>query len=366
MNRHDKNTLAYLHRLYAEDCRGFAFRGSSPADFSSWTASARPVLRELVGLGRIREGLGGFDPSVSLHDPEDMGEYTRQKGILHAESKFDVPFWYLKPKSPGPHPLALFPHGHHAEHGLDYAAGIAASPEMEEKIKAGDRAVAAQAVKHGFAAIAPSTRGFPPACIPDINERHGGRNCRSQLIHSLLAGRTVIGERVWDLQCLIDWATDQPGIDGSTILMMGNSGGGVATLYAAACDERVSIAVASCSFCTFVGQNGGIHHCDCNAVPGIMRFGEFHDIAGLIAPRHLLIVHGRTDPLFSAEEIDRAVSGVRHIYDAANAPSVFRHAYGPEGHRFYNDLMWPFVINAITQGRQKSQQTDAGDALQRA
>ena len=105
----------------------------------------------------------------------------------------------------------------------------------------------------------------------------------------MLAGRTVIAERTWDLQCLIDWAATQPEIDKSTILMMGNSGGGVATLYAAACEERIGITVASCSFCGLVGQNGTIHHCDCNAVPGIMRFGEFHDIAGLIAPRHLLI-----------------------------------------------------------------------------
>jgi hypothetical protein len=63
----------------------------------------------------------------------------------------------------------------------------------------------------------------------------------------------------------------------------------------------------------------------------------------------LLIVHGRTDPLFPPEEVERAVSGVQHIYDAADASSVLRHVWGPGGHRFYSDLMWPFVMDAVAQ-----------------
>jgi dienelactone hydrolase len=349
MNEHDKQTLSYLRSLYGRDLREFAFRGSSATDVVSWSAQARAALRELTGLNRMREELAGFAPSVSMGELQHLGGYTRQRAVLLAEPGFAVPFWYLRPKGSGPHPLGLFPHGHYPSHGLDYAAGVAASPEMQKRIEDDDRDVAVQAARHGFAAIAPSTRGFPPACIPDINDRHNGRNCRSQLLHSLFAGRTVIGERVWDLQCLIDWAADQPDVDGSTILMMGNSGGGVATLYAAACDERVTVAVASCSFCTLVGENGAVHHCDCNAVPGILRFGEFHDVAGLIAPRPLLIVHGRTDPLFPPEEVERAVRGVQGIYAAAGASSALRHVWAPGGHRFYSERMWPFVMDAVPQ-----------------
>lgn len=347
MSEHDEKTLSYLRRLYAEERREFGFAGSSPAEFDAWAEAARPALRELIGLGRIREDCAGVEPSVSLGEAENLGGYTRQKGVLEAEPGLEVPFWFLRPGGDGPHPLALFPHGHYGEHGLDYAAGIGASPEMEREIREEDRDVAVQAVRRGFAAIAPATRGFPPVVIPDVNERHGGRGCRSQLLHALLAGRTVIGERVWDLQRLIDWGTGREDIDGSTVLMMGNSGGGVATLYAAACDERVTVAVASCSFCTFVGQNGVIHHCDCNALPGILRFGEFHDVAGLIAPRHLQVVNGREDDLFPLEEVDRAVSRLEDIYEAAGAELNFQHVYGPEGHRFYGDLMWAFVMRAV-------------------
>ena len=86
-----------------------------------------------------------------------------------------------------------------------------------------------------------------------------------------------------------------------------------------------------------------IHHCDCNAVPGILRFGEIWDVAGLIAPRHLCIVNGKQDRLFPVPEVDRAVKGIARLYEIAGVPDHIEHHYGAAGHRFYSDLMWPFV-----------------------
>jgi dienelactone hydrolase len=293
--------------------------------------------------------LAGFRPGVTLGPAESVDGYTRQRGILQAEPDWSVPFWFLRPQSGGPHPVALFPHGHYAANGLDFACGLAASEEDRRRIAEEDRDVAVQAVRRGFAALAPATRGFLPACVPDIAKRHGASNCRSHAMHALLAGRTAVAERLWDLQRLLDWAVTAPGLDPSRVLMMGNSGGGTTTLYAAACDERISVAVASCSFCPLASRDGHIHHCDCNAVPGILRFGEFWDVAGLIAPRRLLVVHGRQDPLFPAREIERAVAELRRIFDAAAAaaaPSLC-HAWGEGGHRFYAALMWPFVMESM-------------------
>lgn len=343
---HSPDTRAFLRRLYAAPAQAFTLHARDKAGLDAWAAVARPALRDLIGLNRIRRELGSFSPTVRLSKPERMDACTRRKGLLLAEPRVKIPFWYLKPHGPGPHPLALFPHGHYGANGLDYAAGIAATPEARRMIADEDRDVAVQAVRRGFAAIAPATRGFHPVQIPDITSRHGSSGCRSHLMHALLAGRTVIGERVWDLERLIDWAVAQPDIDGSRILMMGNSGGGVATLYAAACDRRVTTAVVSCSFCTFVSRQGVLHHCDCNTVPGILRFGDADTVAGLIAPRRLLIVHGRADPLFAPAEIRRAVAGVRRAFAAAGARDAFRHAWGPGSHRFYSDLMWPFVTRA--------------------
>ena len=344
---HPDDVLEYLTRLHGEDRRRFACRADSPEGVAEWQERARPALRQLIGLDRIREDAGGHESVVELGEAEDLGDYTRALGYLHSEPHIRVPFWLLKPKADGPYPLGIFPHGHE-NRGFDTYVGLAHDEDHRHRIETEDRDVAVQAVRQGFLAIAPTTRGFEPAAVPDLNGRHGDRDCRSQLIHCVLAGRTGIGERVWDMERLIDWAAGLPETDGTKLLMMGNSGGGVVTTYASACDTRVQVAVPSCSFCTYVGVNGVIHHCDCNTVPGILGFGDFYDVAGLIAPRHLLTVNGREDTLFPLSEVDRAAEGVRRIYAAAGARDRFAHRYGEGGHRFYKDLMWPFIRQALS------------------
>lgn len=336
----------YWARLYAAESRRYACRAQTPEELSVWQAEARPFLRELIGLDSIHRSVYGHECTVDLSEPEVLDGYTRQLGHLHSEPDVSVPFWMLRPDGPGPFPLGIFPHGHE-QRGMDTYAGIYHNEEKRRQIEREERDVAVQAVRRGVLAIASTTRGFAPASVPDTTGRHGKQDCRSQLIHCLLAGRTAIGERVWDLSRLLDWASARPDVASDRVLMMGNSGGGMTTLYASACDTRVSVAVPSCSFCTFASEEGYIHHCDCNTVPGILGFGEFHDIAGLIAPRHLLVVNGRADPLFPLAEVDRAVAGCRRIYAVTGVSGRFEHQYGTGGHRFYKDLMWPFIEPAL-------------------
>jgi len=149
------------------------------------------------------------------------------------------------------------------------------------------------------------------------------------------------------MKMILDWATQLPEVDSTKILMMGNSGGGMVTLYASACDERVTVAVPSCSFTSIVSDHGFVFHCDCNLVPGLLTWGGSEEIAGLIAPRSLLAVNGREDSLHSPEAIEKAAEGAKKIYAAAGAPDRFEHRWGEGGHRFYPDLMWPFVKEAL-------------------
>jgi len=79
----------------------------------------------------------------------------------------------------------------------------------------------------------------------------------------------------------------------------------MATLYTAASDKRITVAVPSCSFSTIASPMGRIYHCDCNLVPGIFEWGDLYDVAGLAAPRHLLSVNGRQDKLHEASSIER-------------------------------------------------------------
>ena len=61
-------------------------------------------------------------------------------------------------------------------------------------------------------------------------------------------------------------------------MLMGNSGGGTATVYTAAIDERISIAVPSCAVCTYKHSIAAMRHCVCNFVPNI---ADYFDMGGI-------------------------------------------------------------------------------------
>jgi dienelactone hydrolase len=340
------DVVKHLQRVYDPDLRKLGFRADYPGGTEQWRKDWRPVLHRLVGLERIETLNREHRPSLRFGKELDFGEFTRQKGEIETEPYVRIPFWMFRPKGKGPFPLAILPHGHDSI-GHDTYAGVFKDEKHKLKILAQDRDVAVQAVKRGFVAIAPAVRGLAVNGVPDVYRRHGGRACRSHLMHCLLAGRTAIGERVWDTQRIIDWAVQQPGVDGTQILMMGNSGGGFVTMYAAALDRRITIAVPSCSFDKLVAEDGRIYQCDCNTVPGVLEYGGMSDVVGLIAPRHLLLVNGHGDSLHNDADIRAESAEVAKVFNAAGVRDHFDHRWGNDGHRFYKDLMWPFVMNAL-------------------
>ena len=189
------------------------------------------MLYSLTGLDRIREQVSDHVPAVVEGSPEDCGDFVRQDCTIETEPEVNIPFWLLRPKRGGTFPLAVTPHGHDRI-GRDTSAGVPHDQEHARKIAAEDRDVAVQAVRNGFVAIAPATRGLAQGFITDAFGRFGGKDCTSHFMHVLLAGRTSIGERIWDMQRLIDWASNRSDVDARDILMMGNSGGGVLTPFA--------------------------------------------------------------------------------------------------------------------------------------
>ena len=345
-NSYPDHVAKYLKRLYDPTERQLEYRDDYPGGFEKWQDDAQSALLLKIGLDRIAASVGDHEPVVELGETEDFEEYTRQRGVIETEPNVRIPFWLLKPKVAGKRPLGVFPHGHDRR-GPDTTAGAYTDEAHELKSLAEDRDVAVQAVKLGFVAIAPAVRGLATDGVPDLHGRHGKRDCRSHVMHCLLAGRTATGERVWDMQRVLDWAFTLPEVDSSHTLMMGNSGGGMVTMFTAACDERIDIAIPSCSFAPTVSEAGYIFHCDCNMVPGLIDLGGLPGVCGLIAPRHLLAVNGRKDTLFSAEAVEKGAATVRNLYTAAGCPEWFEHRWGAEGHRFYKDLMWPFVLGAM-------------------
>jgi len=343
--------LKRIHRTRVTDPQSY------PGGFAGWQRDSREKLKSLLGLIQIREDVGTHVPVVKLGEFIQEDGYTRQKGEIETEPGVTIPFWLLTPAgaTDARRPLAICAHGHDND-GWNTYAGVFRNDAHRKKTlgKKGD--IGVQSVRRGYVTLVPATRGLASAvAIPDHKDRHGDRACRAQLIHCLLAGRTAVGERVWDTQRILDWAlASVKGIDSKRVVMMGNSGGGVLTVYVAALDERVAVAIPSCSFTSYTSNTGFVFHCDCCLVPrAAVEIGDMADIGALAAPRSLLAVHGRRDTLHSHVDVEAAMARVRRLYTIAGAEGRFRQEWGDEGHQFYPEIMWRFIDAAFSELQSK-------------
>ena len=345
--------LKRIHTKHNSAARApLAFREDYPGGFKAWQRDARRKLVELLGLDRMQRENAKHKPTVRLsNELIQQDGYSRQLGEIETEPGVKIPFWLLTPLHDTTKPcrLAICAHGHDRD-GWNTYAGVYRDAAHRESTRAKDGDIGVQAVRRGFVTLVPATRGLAAAAlIPDLKGRHGSRPCRAQLIHCLLAGRTAVGERVWDTQRLLDWAlTELSHVDRKKVVLTGNSGGGVLTVYAAALDDRIAVAVPSCSFTSFTSSTGFVFHCDCCLVPRAQaELGDMADIGALTAPRSLLTVHGRQDGLHNAVDVEAAMSRVHGIYEAAGAGNRFQHKWGASGHKFYPNIMWPFIESEL-------------------
>lgn len=316
--------------------RRLSFDGSRP--FEQWREAARSKLGELLGRNpsRVDAGL-----QIEWEHPGDGFREVRFN--FCSEEGVRVPCHLLVPNVAAE--LAARPavmiclQGHTS--GMHISLGRAKYEGDEQKISGGDRDFALQAVARGYAALVLEQR-----CFGEREDRRSGDDgswgrCHHASMAALLLGRTMIGERVWDVSRAIDVLAEFPDVDSARVAVMGNSGGGTVTTYAAALDQRISAAMPSCALCTFRDSIGSIHHCECNYVPNIMEWFEMADVAGLIAPRPLIVVAGEKDPIFPEAGVRETFSEVNACYGAAAAEGELALVMGSGGHQFYAALAWP-------------------------
>jgi len=223
--------------------------------------------------------------------------------------------------------------------GMHISVGEPKYEGDKDSIAGGDRDFALRAINEGYAAIAIEQR-YMGECGGDEN----GPSCGREATTALLIGRTAIGERVWDVMRLIDVIEKHfTYLDKDNIMCLGNSGGGTTTFYAACIDIRIKTAVPSCAVCTYKDSIGAMYHCACNYIPHIAEFFDMGDLAGLIAPRKLVVVNGKLDNIFPDGGVKESFEIIQKMYNEANAANSCRLVTGDEGHRFYADKAWTVI-----------------------
>lgn len=169
---------------------------------------------------------------------------------------------------------------------------------------------------HGFALLVVDPLGFG-----EIAGLHPGMNRHNQW-HWLSLGYTPAAVEVWNAMRALDWLATRPEIDSARIGVTGVSGGGVMTQFLAALDERVAVAAPSCSTYTLGSQAARDLvplQCDCTFYPNVHQM-DFPEVLALIAPRPLMILGGRKDPIFPPPGFREAFRRVKRVYDLYDGP----------------------------------------------
>jgi len=332
----------YAAALLKEQQPRFRFQAKTPAELNAWQTAFRQELETLLGIPRIR-ARATDDLAPVCYGQVTLEDHIRETWTIQSEPGYAVPFFLLRPlEQSGPLPLVLTPHGH-GKDGKDTYAGIYHDENGRASIAEGERDVALQAVRAGYVAIAMDQRGFTVTKFKQDIADDKNNSCQRMQMHAFLFGRTLIGERCYDISRLIDFAALRPEIDVSRIAITGNSGGGTTSLFAAAVETRIGVAVPGSYFCTFADSIAAVPHCACNYVPGILTLGEMYDVAGLIAPRPFMAVAGREDPIFPLKGVRKAFDKLKQVYTVADVPERCQLSLGDGGHRYYKADVWPFM-----------------------
>ena len=307
----------------------------------AWRRQLRAKVGELVCLPDRVDG--ALNVEHLWERPDELGTIT--KIVFTAEPYCDVVGYFCVPHAAAPpYPVVICLQGHST--GMHNSIARDIDDETSPIDVPGDRDFALGAMRRGYAALCIEQRSFGYRAEHE-QEQVSPHGCHDAAMQALLLGRTLVGERVFDVDRGLDYLAERGDVDMGRVGVLGNSGGGTVSIYAAALLDRIRFAVPSCSLATFADSIGRIYHCADNYIPGLARWADLPDVLGLFAPRPLVVVAGRDDPIFPLASVQAAYDTVARVYSDAGAADRCTLVVGQGGHRFYADAAWNALADVL-------------------
>ena len=334
-----RNFNPHVHNLVKLQSITPSMRYDGKEDYAQWVLKAREKLKDLLGLPLI-----SCEDKFQIEYVSENDTFKEVRFSFQSEEGYFVPCHFLVPTNAKlPCQTVICIQGH--SKGMHISMGRIKFDGDEKTINGGDRDFAVRALKNGFCALVIEQRG-----MGECGGTPQGPACYIPTMTNLLIGRTTIGERVWDVSRAIDILEKYfPEADTKNLICLGNSGGGTTTFYASCIDERIKTVIPSCSVCSFDDSIAVMVHCSCNFIPGIRNYFDMGDLAGLIAPRDLIVVCGKDDKIFPLHGVKKTYEIIERMYKAAGAGRC-KLVVGSGGHRFYADDAWAIFYDWNKQG----------------
>ena len=296
--------------------REFPFVAATVGEAENWQSGCR---ERLVGLMGFVNQTPYVDPEPELLEEIDRGDFIRRKILIRTSPDSKMPVYLLLPKgAKAPLPVVLAYHGH--GYGVKDIVGLWENGDERLEPDGYHADFAVELCRRGMAVAAPEIACFGERQT-DFSSLAEGKvtspapsTCEHSAAWASMLGMSILVMRVRDSLRLTDYLQSLTEINGDRIGAMGISGGGMMTFFHAAVDPRIKSSVVSGYFCGFRDSILGIHHCPCNYVPGLLRLGDVSDLAGLIAPRRLMIEAGDHDSIFPIDSVRAQYEKARRAY----------------------------------------------------
>ncbi len=267
-----------------------------------------------------------------------LSSNTRQGLVIEelefrSEAQIRVPGWFIKPSGKqGPVPTVLYV----SEEGKD---AVVEEPSQLDAL-----------VRHGFALCAIDLRGLGvtaprfPAAGPlfygcdDLDVKY------SYAWASLILGKPVLGQRVWDFLRCLDYLETRSDVDRAQIRVVGVAGGGCAALLGAALDDRPRSILLDHVIADFrsVVESEEYSLGLSEFVFGFLREFDLPDVICALAPRPCWIVNaaGPRGEIHSESTMRAKYKGAVEVYSRSGAEDKLRFLVRPDQERAGSLLTW--------------------------
>jgi dienelactone hydrolase len=309
----------FLQRLAGEEIAR-RFVGNTSEEFAAWREEFR---RWLIGLF-TRHGVSEDAPPAP---PFKVFEETEWHGCRRVELRFVnpscdtvVPATILLPSKSDKNGAAILCQHGHGDWGRLSVIGDRSRPEIAQEIERYKYDYGLSLALAGYTVIAIDVMGFGQRSLP---RRDGRDRCDMMALVLLQSGRALLPMHVSDIRLALSLLASWPGVYAESLGMAGLSLGGRLTMFAAALDERIKVAVSSGACNTYVDRIPAWGGCGTQTLPGMLPGADTPEVFASIAPRPLQVQWGSEDELIVKEPAEAGIAHIQECYRVAGVPERF-------------------------------------------
>ncbi|MGJ3237395.1 MAG: alpha/beta hydrolase family protein [Anaerolineae bacterium] len=314
----------HLTNQQAKRSYQFSLENMSVTEWEVWQQQLRAALTILLGISG-RQPVYPAPPDL-LHQ-HSRTHYSEEKYVLSIKG-LPVPMYLLIPHSPPPYRAFIALHGHGI--GVNQILGHYSDAAVAAQMSAHDENFAQRLAEAGYLVCAIEQQGFGERVTNQVSD--AGYSCQHLAYHYIMYGQTLLGERVLEAMGALAYLLTRE--DVTTVGCIGHSAGATTALFLSALDTRLTFSVLSGYFCDYHHSILAMPHCVCNYIPHLYKCADISDIASLIAPRPLFLLHGENDPIFPIEGFLQALPKLKTAYAMSRSEHNLSYKLHHGAHQF--------------------------------